>query len=180
MPRKPKTRAQTHTPPPRTHRRTGGELIYAAVYCHYHQTSESESEQEPGSVSPLWSPIVIVWVSGVYRAVTSQEAQQTSRPPRPSLIAYPAPLPAPPACYFHHFYEFVSLLCLYRFPPPPHFSCIYMSELNFRPVLLPRPYSCLLLRHRHSGNSPNLCLQICLFFLGCLAGVFLRRGCGAA
>lgn len=74
-------------------------------------------------------------------------------PPRPSLIAFPAPLPAPHACYFHHFYAFVSLLCLYRFPLPPPFSCIYISELNFRSVLPPLPYSCLLLRHHHSGNS---------------------------
>ena len=44
----PRTRAHTHTG---AQTRTGGELIYAAVYYHYHQTRGSE--REPGCISPL-------------------------------------------------------------------------------------------------------------------------------
>lgn len=54
-----------------THKQAQGKLIHAPVYCHCQQT-----ESQPKFISS--KPIIVVWVSGVYRAVAVQEAQQAS------------------------------------------------------------------------------------------------------
>lgn len=119
-------RARTHT---NAQTRTGGGLIYAAVYYHYHQTRGSE--REPGCISPLDAHhhrLSLRCLSSCHFAggpagvpgAPSPSSSPLLRPLRPShsflsslslFFAFVSPLsgvslPSPP-------------LCLISTPPPP-------------------------------------------------------------
>lgn len=75
-------------------------------------------------------------------------------PPPPPHRRSP-PLPAPHACYFHHFYAFAPLPC----------ACSsYISELNFPSVLSTRlPAGVFLLQCRRGGSGLFTLLNFFLF-----------------
>lgn len=132
MPRKPKTREQTHTPPPphtQTHR-------WRAHLCRCLlplSPDERERERERAGARQRFAPLKPHRQRLSLRCLSSCHfaggPAGIPTPPHLSLIAYPPPLPAPHACYFHHFYAFVSLPCLYHFSSPcPLFPvCTYLS-----------------------------------------------------
>lgn len=130
MPRKPKTRAQTHTPPLPPPAHTDAQVASSFMLLFIAIITRRERARASGSQAafrpfeaPSSSSESQVFIELSLRRRPSRHAPPA---PPPSLIAYPAPLPAPHA-YFHHFYAFVSLLCLYRFPPlPPFFLYIHI------------------------------------------------------
>lgn len=90
----------------------------------------ADEREECAATRPLWSPIAVARVSGVYRAVTWRGTQQVSLFLVASLFAHSPPLPAPHARYFHHFHAFVPL----------RWACSsYTSKLNFPCVLSTPP-----------------------------------------
>ena len=131
-------------------------------------TRRKEASVSQAAFRPL-TPIIIVWVSGVYRAVTSQEARQAS----PALLP-----PRPPLSFAHSvrctpFLSSLSLFCCICCPPPPRCvtslsSFMYHFHAASSSSSLPRT---LYLIHSVSSSShsvtvatasSSLCSNICL------------------
>lgn len=142
------------------HTHAGGELIYAVVYCYYHQMRESK--QEPGCILPLWSP------SSSSESQVFIELSLCRRPSRhpstPYLLIASLSLTLP-FCFSHLlFLSFFSFLHLFAFPVMSFPPFLYML-VAFSLCPLHSFCPCFNITVVTTGFSlcSDFCLQICLF-----------------
>lgn len=151
-------RARTHT---NAQTRTGGGLIYAAVYYHYHQTRGSE--REPGCISPLDAHHHLLSL----RCLSSCHfaGGPAGVPGAPSPSSSPLLRPLRPS---HSFLSSLSLFCCICFPPlwrvtslSPFMSHFHAASSSSH--LVSHPLSFFIFPFGHRGDSILLTLLKYLF-----------------